>query len=270
MTEIICTDTVTTLGPEHRGRVLVGGSHGGVYAAYLAAKSGVRAVILHNAGIGKDEAGIGGLAYLDAILMPAAALDHMSARVADGKDQLARGILSHVNETAARLDCAAGMTCREAAVRMTESLQWEGLAPEFGESRFLLRRRKGEPEVCGVDSTALIVPSDKGKVMITASHGARFGSVENKPIPGPPLAVVFNDAGGSADDSGFSRLAALDREGVTAATVAAMSARIGDARSAWQTGVISHANARAQAAGIIVGDDLSSFADKAIAAGQDR
>jgi len=270
MTEIICTDTVTALGPEHRGRVLVGGSHSGVYAAYLAAKSGARAVILHNAGIGKDEAGIGGLAYLDTIVMPAAALDHMSARIADGQDQLARGILSHVNETAARLGCAVGMTCREAAVCMTKSLQWEGLAPEFGESRFLLRRSKGEPEVWGVDSNALIVPSDKGKVMITASHGARFGNIENKSILGPPIAVVFNDAGGGADDSGFSRLAVLDCEGVIAATVSAMSARIGDARSTWQTGVISHSNARAQAAGIAVGDDLSSFADKAIAAGEGR
>ena len=151
---------------------------------------------------------------------------------------------------------------------MTESLQWEGFVPDFGESRFLLRRSKGEQEVCGVDSAALIMPSDKGKVMITASHGARFGNVENKPIPGPPIAVVFNDAGGGADDSGFSRLAVLNGEGVVAATVSAMSARIGDARSTWQTGVISHANDRAQAAGIAVGDDLSSFADKAIAAGE--
>jgi len=268
MTGIICADTVTALGPEHCGKVLIGGSHGGVYAAYLSAKAGARAVILHNAGIGKDRAGIGGLDFLDSIGMPAAVLDHMSARIADGRDQLARGILSHVNGTAARLGCAAGMTCREAAACMIKASQWKGAAPKFGESRFLLRRSKGEPEVWGVDSTALVETDDQSKVMITASHGARFGNRENKPIPGPPIAVIFNDAGGSADNSGFSRLAVLDGEGVIAATVAAMSARIGDARSTWQTGVISHANARAQAAGIIVGDDLSSFADKAIAAGE--
>jgi len=267
MTEIICADTVTTLGPAHRGAVLIGGSHGGVYAAYLAAKAGARAVILHNAGIGKDDAGIGGLAFLDAIAMPAAALDHMSARIADGRDQLARGILSHANEAAAALGCEAGMSCREAAERMTSAAQWQGEAPEFGESRFLLRSRDGEPEVWGVDSTALVAPGDKGRVMITASHGALFSS--RKPIAGPPLAAVFNDAGGAADDSGFSRLAALAGEGVIAATVAAMSARIGDARSAWETGIISHTNARAQAAGIAPGDDLPTFADKAIAASKD-
>ncbi len=266
MTEIICADTVTALGPEHRGQVLIGGSHGGVYAAYLAAKSGVRAVILHNAGIGKDGAGIGGLAFLDRIDMPSAALDHMSARIADGRDQLARGVLSHVNEAAARLGCEAGMTCRDAAERMTGAAQWEGAAPEFGESRFLLRWRDGEPEVWGVDSTALIAPIDAGRVMITASHGALFGS--RQPIAGPPLAAIFNDAGGAADDSGFARLPALDDEGVIAATVAAMSARIGDARSAWETGVLSHVNEHARDAGIAPGADLPTFADKAIAAGE--
>lgn len=265
MTEMICVDTVTVLGPQHRGKVLIGGSHGGVYAAYLAAKAGVRAVVLHNAGIGKDSAGISGLAFLDAINMPAVTLEHMSARIADGEDQLARGILSHVNQAAGALGCAVGMTCREAARRMAKALQWEGAAPEFGESRFRIRKREGEPEVWGVDSTALVVPDDKGRVMITASHGARFGSLKNEPIPGPPLAVIFNDAGGSADNSGFSRLSALDREEVIAATVAAMSARIGDSRSTWKTGVISHTNARAHAAGIIEGDDLLTFADKVIA-----
>jgi hypothetical protein len=271
MVEIICADTVTKLGAEHRGRVVVGGSHGGRYAGYLAAKAGVRAVILHNAGIGKDDAGIGSLAYLDGIGMPAAVLDHQSARIADGRDQLARGTVSHVNQSAAALGCAAGQSCRDCARLMGEAGQWRGAAPEFGEARFLLRGAKAatkadrEPEVWGVDSTSLLTPEDKGAVMITASHGSRFGSLVNKPIAGPPLAVIFNDAGGGADDCGFSRLPALDGEGVIAATVAAASARIGDARSAWESGVISRANERARAAGIAPGDDLPTFADKAIA-----
>ncbi len=268
MTEILCADTVTKLGPEHRGRVVVGGSHGGVYAGYLAAKAGARAVILHDAGIGKDGAGIGSLAYLDGISMPAAVLDHISARIADGADQLARGIISHVNESAAALGCAAGQSCRDCARLMTAARQWRGAAPKFGEARFLLRAGAGagEAEVWGVDSTSLLVPGDKGAVMITASHGSRFGSLPNRPIAGPPLAVIFNDAGGGADDCGFSRLPALDDEAVIAATVAAASARIGDARSAWQSGIISHANTKAAAADIRPGDDLPTFADKAIKA----
>ena len=266
---IVCADTVTALGLEHRGQVLIGGSHGGRYAGYLAAKAGVRGVILHNAGIGKDEAGIGSLELLDGIGLPVATLDHCSARIADGRDQLARGVISHVNQTAA-LGCAPGQSCRVAAELLTMAAQWMGTAPEFGEARFMLRPRgrAGAPEVWGVDSTSLLEANDKGAVMITASHGARFGSMQNKPIAGPPLAVIFNDAGGGADDCGFSRLPALASEGVIGATVAASSARIGDARSAWESGIISHANALALAAGIALGDDLPTFADKAIAAGR--
>ena len=266
MVDIVCTNTVTALGPEHRGQVLIGGSHGGRYAGYLAAKAGVRAVILHNAGIGKDEAGIGSLAYRDQFGLPVAALDHMSARIADGYDQLARGAISHVNKTAAALGCKPGQDCRTAAELMTAAVQWSGPSPEFGESRFLLRERVGQPLVWGVDSTSLLRPEDNGAVMITASHGALFASAEKKPIAGPPLAAIFNDAGGGADGCGFSRLAVLDGEGVIAATVAAASARIGDARSAWESGIISHTNAHAHAAGIVPGDDLPTFADKAIAA----
>ncbi|MBT3628559.1 MAG: hypothetical protein HOM52_17670 [Rhodospirillaceae bacterium] len=268
MTEIICADSVTVLDARHRGNVLVGGSHGGIYAGYLAAKAGVRAVILHNAGVGKDQAGLGSLAYLDGIGMPAAVLGHMTARIADGQDQLARGIISHVNEAAEALGCRVGESCQDCARRMAGAGQWQGSAPAFGESRFLLRARDGEPQVWGVDSTSLVRPEDKGAVMITASHGAIFGSAENKPIAGPPLAVIFNDAGVGADDCGVARLPALDGEGVIAATVGAATARIGDARSAWESGIISHANALAEAAGIMPGDNLEAFADKAIARGQ--
>ena len=54
---ILTVDTVTKLGPEHRDQVLIGASHGGVYAGYLAAKAGVRAVLLNDAGVGIEDAG---------------------------------------------------------------------------------------------------------------------------------------------------------------------------------------------------------------------
>ena len=59
-------DSVTRYAPDAAGRVCVGASHGGVYAAYLCAAAGLRGVVLHDAGIGRDGAGIAGLAYLDA------------------------------------------------------------------------------------------------------------------------------------------------------------------------------------------------------------
>ena len=59
---MIVADSVTTLPANTRGEVLLSGSHGGSYSAYLAALAGARAVILNDAGVGRDRAGIGGLA----------------------------------------------------------------------------------------------------------------------------------------------------------------------------------------------------------------
>jgi hypothetical protein len=72
MPEILTANSVTMLDARHRGVVLLGGSHGGVYAGYLAAKAGARAVVLNDAGVGKDRAGIGSLDYLDRLGMAAA------------------------------------------------------------------------------------------------------------------------------------------------------------------------------------------------------
>ena len=83
---MIVADSVTTLPANTRGEVHLSGSHGGSYSAYLAARAGARAVILNDAGVGRDRAGIGGLALLDTIGMSAATLSHRSARIGDGDD----------------------------------------------------------------------------------------------------------------------------------------------------------------------------------------
>ncbi|MDD9918170.1 MAG: hypothetical protein OXT01_26255, partial [Rhodospirillaceae bacterium] len=70
--QIHVLDSITKLTDSHRGQVIVAASHGAEYAAYLAAKGGARAVILNDAGVGKDDAGISGLPYLDALGMAAA------------------------------------------------------------------------------------------------------------------------------------------------------------------------------------------------------
>ena len=57
---ILVVPSVTKLPPEADGAVVVGGSHAAVYAAHLVAKAGARAAIHHDAGIGLDEAGVGG------------------------------------------------------------------------------------------------------------------------------------------------------------------------------------------------------------------
>ena len=50
-----------------------------------------------NAGIGKDEAGVSGLPYADTLGMAMATVATASARIGDGQDLYARGIISHAN-----------------------------------------------------------------------------------------------------------------------------------------------------------------------------
>src|SRR5512139_2888051 len=94
---VIAVPSVTKLPPESEGAVVVGGLHGAVYAAYLSAKAGARAAIHNDAGIGRDEAGVSGLAWAEAQGMAMAAALSGSARIGDGADMLRRGVISRAN-----------------------------------------------------------------------------------------------------------------------------------------------------------------------------
>src|SRR5690349_5793479 len=107
----VFADSVTQLRSDMRGGVAYCGSHGGVYAAAVAAASGLGGVIFCDAGVGIDQAGIAGLALLDECGIPAATVSHQSARIGDGADGLQRGRISHANRLATRLGAEIGMSC---------------------------------------------------------------------------------------------------------------------------------------------------------------
>ena len=260
---IIIIDTVTKLGPEHKGTVLFGGSHGAVYAGYLAAKAKVHAVILNDAGVGKDQAGISSLAFLDGIGMAAATVAHDTGRIGDGKDQATNGRISHVNKAAAAVGARAGMAAMDCARLMVKAKAPAGDAPAYAEARFLLSDKPGEAKVWGIDSASLVKPEDAGTIVVTASHGALLAGDAASAIKYDVLACVFNDAGVGKDRVGIARLPALDGRRIGAVTVDCMTARIGDARSTWETGSISHANETAKAWGVKPGMSLPEFASLA-------
>src|SRR5262245_7407548 len=115
---IIAVPSVTKLPAEADGAVVVGGSHGAVYAAYLSAKAGARAAIHNDAGIGRDEAGVSGLAWAEAHGMAMAAVMSSSARIGDGDDMLRRGVISRANALAVACGVTPGQSTAEAAERL--------------------------------------------------------------------------------------------------------------------------------------------------------
>ena len=116
MRPILTAESVTELGATARGAVLVAGSHGGLIACYLGAAAGAHAMILNDAGVGLDDAGIAGLKWLEPIGMAVATVLHTSARIGDGADSLAHGVISHVNACAAAAGVRPGQRASDAAV----------------------------------------------------------------------------------------------------------------------------------------------------------
>jgi hypothetical protein len=265
---VVVADSITRVGSEAEAAVVVNGSHGGVYAAYVAAKLGVAAAIFNDAGLGRDRAGIAGLDYLAPLGIPAAAVGHMTARIGDGADMMARGILTHVNPPAAALGCGPGASCHDAAHILAHAPVGAHEPPPALEAVFLLIAKP--PPVWALDSASAVGPEHVGTVVVTGSHGGLLGGRPESALKYGALAALFNDAGIGIDDAGIGRLPALAARGIAAATVAAATARIGDARSTWEDGILSHVNACAAALGIAPGIDARAFVAAVRRAAADR
>jgi hypothetical protein len=108
-----------------------------------------------------------------------------------------------------------------------------------------------------VDSITEAVGRGEGAVVVSGSHGgvsaARFAAAAKVAV------AIFNDAGGGLDDAGFAGLALLDGHAIAACTVSHNSARIGDAASTLDSGVISHVNRRAASLGATPGRVLRDW-----------
>jgi hypothetical protein len=241
--ELRVFDSITQLDASARGTIVICGSHGALYPAWLAANARVSAVVFNDAALGKHSAGIAGVAWLAGLGLPACAVDYRSARIGDGADTLASGRVSMVNDVAARHGCLPGQSCREVAQCLLENAPEPDPEeiPEIGETRIHMANT-GHREVWLLDSVTLARPEDRRSILVTGSHGALLGGRPDTALEIDVFAAFFNDAGGGKDDAGFTRLPVLDERGIAGATVSCHTARIGDGRSTYDTGVLSRVN----------------------------
>jgi uncharacterized protein YunC (DUF1805 family) len=234
------------------GDVLLGASFAGKPTGAIPLRRGAKGWIAHEAGPGKDEAGIAGLPLSDRFGVPAAAIATMEARLSGGRSLLT-GHVSRANSSAIRVGVRPGMTGEEAAHVMLES-EVVGEARDLGDL---------------VDETTVVVSDgDAGRiyacwsfsrvenatakdVFCVASHGAKLMALYALRIN--PKGLICNDAGRGLDDTGVEGLPMLDPHHIAAATVSTDSARIGDPLSTYQDGVLSAVNETARAIGLKVG-----------------
>lgn len=265
-THMVLAPTATRIPRTARGQVLVCGSHGGAYAGYLAARAGVRAVLLNDAGVGLDQAGIGALLHCQALGVAAATVAHTSARIGDAEDMLAHGIISHRNAIAAGVGVSSGMGCAEAGELLRTAPPGSGSSASYAEARAEMgENRQGLRIVC-VDSVSLVVAEDAGQIVLSGSHGAIVSGQRHLAISVAAAAAFYNDAGVGKDQAGISRLAVLDEQRIPAATVAARSARIGDGCSTYESGILSHVNITATGLGMAPGMSAREAVEQVVAA----
>lgn len=254
------TDSLTYCDARVSGRdVVVAGSFAGAAAFTLAYEYGVRALIAHAAGPGKDAAGVSGLADAERRGLPAAAVETMSARIGDGDSLWADGIIAYANDAARALGVAIGMPAAAAARRLLKARpgvpvpgavdRTQTVALETASGRVMLTM-----------STSFVTAENQPDVVCTGSHGGRVNALPI--LAHPPRGVVLHDGGMSRDHAGVAGLALLDDAGIAAMAVASASARIGDPRSAWDTGVLSAANRAAERRGVSVGMTVKAAAGR--------
>ena len=230
--------------------VVVPSSYLGVLPARLMAPHRPRAVIAHDGCIGKDGAGIAGLWYLEAIGIPAAAADGMSAELGNGLDLYEYGAISRVNILAERSGVKEGMAVTEAA-----QILLENDPGDISAGTKIRRESKAISdtgrEVIVTDSIVFALPEDSKNVLVTAGHTGRSGAKFLLEVS--PHGFICSDGGMSKNKAGIAGLETTQEHGLAGACCDAWSAPVGDAFKAFEEGTISACNEIAAERGVEIG-----------------
>lgn len=257
-TLIQLVDSINYLQSEHRGKVILSGSHGGLYSAYKALSVGVTGLVLNDAGGGLQGAGLESLSYGDEVGLPVALVAHTTARIGDAADMLARGKIAAINGRAKQAGVVIGQACERALAILCQANVAVASQPVYQVAEYRTEIAVGTQHIVCVDSASLVCPHDHGGVIVTGSHGGLIGGASNKAFNVRARFAAFNDAGVGIDDAGIGRLEPLNTLGIAAATVSHKTARIGHAISTYEEGEISYLNEAARQLGMQVGMPLKA------------
>jgi hypothetical protein len=254
----ILLDTITDATGAIEGAVVISGSHGGMFPATFASGFLARAVIFHDAGIGLQGAGVAGVMALADTGMAAAAVNGATCDIGAARNMWDRGRISRANAVAGDLGVVAGMTVAQAAALLQNAPLPQTRLPPVSEVRQVIRTPAGT-EIVLLDSASLVRPDDAGRIIVTGSHGGLIGANPARALKARARIAVFNDAGSGPEKIAKSRLPALDAQGIAAVLLSCRTARIGDALSGYERGVISGVNATARRFGAMVGKPLKTW-----------
>lgn len=246
--------------------VVVPASYIGVLPARMIAVHRPRGVVGHDACLGKEGAGIAGLWYLEALGIPAATADGMTAEMGNGMDLWESGRISRLNYPAERCGVQQGMSVKEAARLMRD------VDPTDVEVGNKIRREIVEEHPSGrrivvTDSIVWAYPEDENRsVLVTAGHTGRSGA--SFLLEAKPWGFICHDGGMSKNNSGITGLEITAEHGLAGATIDGNTAPIGDAFRGWEEGRISACNQPARERGVEVGMTVKEAAHLLLVGGE--
>lgn len=250
---VVAVDSAYHVDELNRGRdVVVNASYTGVLPARFIAEKAPAGAIGLDCAVGPQGASIAGLWYLEALDLPAATVDVSGVLLGDGVDVWAHGRISYLNQPARDLGVREGQSVEEAARAMLSGrASRPAAAAEVTNRTTMIEHPSGRTVVC-TDSIAFGLPGDRATtVLVTAGHTGRSAVPYLEKVA--PHAFICSDGGMGRDRSGVAALPVLAAQGIAGAAVDARTARMGDALSSWETGIISAVNDLAARAGVTVG-----------------
>lgn len=262
---VVAVDSAYHVAEVNRGRdVVVNASYTGVLPARFIAEKAPAGSIGLDCAVGPQGASIAGLWYLEALAVPAATVDVMDVLLGDGVDVFGHGRISYLNQPARDLGVREGQGVEEAArLMLSGETSSHDAAGDITNRRTMLDHPSGRSVVC-TDSIAFGLPEDEGRtVLVTAGHTGRSAVPYLEKVR--PHAFICSDGGMGRDRSGVAALAVLNAQGVAGAAVDARTARMGDAMSSWETGLISAVNDLARGAGVSAGMPCHEAAERLLA-----
>ena len=112
---IVAMDSNSMVTQNNQMDIIMTGSHGGRVGSQPAVKHPVAAAFYNDAGVGKENAGISRLTWLEENHIFGAAVDANTARIGIGLETYNSGIVSHVNALAEPIGIRPGISAVEAA-----------------------------------------------------------------------------------------------------------------------------------------------------------
>src|SRR5262249_36899096 len=194
--------------------VVVRGWFAGGMSVGLALEMGVGGLVAHDAGVGRDAAGVSGLPLADRLRVPAAAVAAHTARIGDGESVYVDGFVSHVNRVAAALGVAVGQKAADAAFAMLAAPPGVSSPEPIVDRSQRIVLETGAGRVVLVDSMLFAGPHNRNDVICAGSHGGRVNMARALEIG--PRGALFSDGGGARDGSGVNGLPVLDAADVPA------------------------------------------------------